>query len=144
MVLDERLRQSGKGSTPLRPEQGLGRKRNEVQRLWPCGREKKGKVMIARIWHGIVPEAKAEAYTEYLKRTGIPGYRAAPGNRGVQLLRCLEDGKAHFLLLTHWESMDAIRRFAGDDPEKARYYPEDAQFLIELEPRVKHYEPVDV
>lgn len=100
--------------------------------------------MIARIWQGIVPEAKAEAYTEYLKRTGIPDYQATPGNRGVQLLRCLEDGKAHFLLLTYWESMDAIRRFAGDDPEKARYYPEDTQFLIEFEPRVRHYEPVEI
>ena len=100
--------------------------------------------MIARIWHGIVPEAKADAYTEYLKRTGIPDYQATPGNRGVQLLRRFEDGKAHFLLVTHWESMDAIRRFAGDEPEKARYYPEDTEFLIELEPRVSHYEPVEI
>jgi heme-degrading monooxygenase HmoA len=96
--------------------------------------------VIARLWHGAVPEAKADAYLEYLERTGIPDYRATPGNRGVQVLRRTEDGRTHFLLLTLWESWDAIRAFAGDDVERARYYPEDEAFLLELEPRVTHYE----
>jgi hypothetical protein len=47
---------------------------------------------------------------------------------------------AHFLLLTLWDSRDAIRAFAGDDMDCARYYPEDAAFLLELEPTVTHYE----
>lgn len=46
----------------------------------------------------------------------------------------------HYLLLTLWDSVDAIRRFAGDEYEKARYYPEDKNFLLELEPFVTHYE----
>lgn len=98
--------------------------------------------MIARLWHGAVPEARGDAYLEYLERTGLPDYRATPGNRGVQVLRRTEGGRAHFLLITLWESWDAIRAFAGDDPERARYYPEDAEFLLELEPRVTHYEVV--
>ena len=50
--------------------------------------------------------------------------------------------KAHFLLLTLWESEDAIKRFAGSNIEKAKYYPEDELFLLELEPTVTHYEVV--
>lgn len=98
--------------------------------------------MIARLWHGAVPESRGDAYLEYLERTGLPDYRATPGNRGVQVLRRNEDGRTHFLLVTLWESWDAIRAFAGDDLERARYYPEDAEYLLELEPRVTHYEVV--
>ena len=96
--------------------------------------------MIARTWHGVVPEAKADAYLDYLNRTGVPGYRATPGNRGVHVLRRTEDGRTHFLLLSLWESWDAIRAFAGDDLDRARYYPEDREYLLELEPTVTHYE----
>jgi len=48
----------------------------------------------------------------------------------------------HFITLTFWESLESIRAFAGDDVEKAKYYPEDADFLLEYEPRVVHYEVV--
>lgn len=96
--------------------------------------------MIARTWHGVVPEEKGDAYLDYLNRTGVPDYRATPGNRGVHVLRRTEDGRTHFLLLTFWDSWDAIRAFAGDDVERARYYPEDREYLLELEPTVTHYE----
>lgn len=96
--------------------------------------------MIARLWHGAVPAAKADEYMRYLELTGLPDYRATAGNRGVFVLRQIEGGVAHFLLITHWESEEAIRRFAGDDPGRARYYPEDAKFLLALEPTVSHYE----
>jgi heme-degrading monooxygenase HmoA len=96
--------------------------------------------MIARTWHGIVPADRADAYFAYLLRTGVPDYRATPGNRGVQVLRRVEGDQAHFLLISLWESMDAIKAFAGDDVEAARYYPDDTAFLLELEPTVTHYE----
>jgi heme-degrading monooxygenase HmoA len=96
--------------------------------------------MIARTWHGMVPAERADEYLTYLERTGLPDYRATPGNRGVWVLRRTEGGRAHFLLVSLWESMDAIRAFAGDDVEQARYYLEDRDFLLELEPRVTHYE----
>jgi heme-degrading monooxygenase HmoA len=96
--------------------------------------------MIARTWHGAVPEAQGDAYFTYLQRTGVPDLQATPGNRGVFVMRRVQEGCAHFLLISLWESLDAIRAFAGADVERARYYPEDAAFLVELEPRVTHYE----
>lgn len=96
--------------------------------------------MIARIWRGVTPQTKSEAYLEYLRRTGERECRATPGNRGVFIL-CREiDGKAEFLFLSLWESMESIRAFAGPDLEKAVYYPEDAEYLLEMEPGVAHYD----
>ena len=96
--------------------------------------------MIARTWHGRVPAAKADAYHEYLLRTGVADYAKTAGNRGVYVLRRREGEVAHFLLITHWESVEAIKGFAGEDYERARYYPEDDDFLLEREPFVTHYE----
>ena len=96
--------------------------------------------MIARNWHGRVPAAQADAYLAYLQRTGIPDYQRTPGNRGVFVFRRIEGGEAHFLLTSLWDSLDAIRAFAGEDLERARYYPEDTAYLLELEPKVTHYE----
>lgn len=96
--------------------------------------------MIARTWHGAVPAEKANAYYEYLMATGVPDYRKTEGNRGVFVLRRTEGEVTHFLLLTLWESLDAIEAFAGQNIERARYYPEDSEYLLELEPLVKHYD----
>jgi heme-degrading monooxygenase HmoA len=96
--------------------------------------------MIARTWHGRVPASKAEAYHAYLLRTGLADYQATPGNRGVLVQRWVEGDVAHFLLTTLWDSVDAIKRFAGEDYERARYYPEDDEFLLEREPSVHHAE----
>jgi heme-degrading monooxygenase HmoA/uncharacterized damage-inducible protein DinB len=67
---------------------------------------------------------------------------ATPGNRGVYLLRRREGGRARFRVLSLWDSLDGIRRFAGEDPERARYYPEDARFLEALAPQVEHFDVV--
>lgn len=96
--------------------------------------------MIARLWHGAVEAARADDYMRYLEKTGLPDYRATPGNRGVYALRRTEARVEHFLLVSLWESWEAIRAFAGEDLDRARYYPEDAGFLLELEPTVTHYE----
>jgi heme-degrading monooxygenase HmoA len=98
--------------------------------------------MIARIWHGEVAPEKADEYVEYLNRTGVPDYRATEGNRGVYVLRRTEDGRTHFLTVSFWESLEGIRGFAGPDAERARYYPEDEEFLLGFEPTVGHYEVV--
>jgi heme-degrading monooxygenase HmoA len=103
---------------------------------WPI----KETIMIARTWHGVTPSSKADQYLDYLNDTGIPDYQTTPGNQGVYVLRRIEGDRAHFLLLSLWESIDAIKQFAGPDFEKARYYPEDKEFLLELEPNVDHYE----
>ena len=92
--------------------------------------------MIARTWHGRVPAVKADAYYDYLLRTGVPDYRRTPGNRGVYVLRRKEGAVAHFLLISLWDSLACIRAFAGEAVDQARYYSEDADYLLEFEPIV--------
>jgi heme-degrading monooxygenase HmoA len=96
--------------------------------------------MIARIWHGKTRASDADAYVEYLFQSGIPAYRATPGNRGAWVLRRMDGDTAHFVTLTFWESRDAIVTFAGTDIEVAKYYPEDEKYLLEFEPTAGHYE----
>ncbi|HEU5303839.1 MAG TPA: hypothetical protein VFU40_04265 [Gemmatimonadales bacterium] len=96
--------------------------------------------MIARTWRGATKAEDAEAYAEYLERTGFAEYRKTPGNRGVLGLRRIVDGRAEFLLVSLWESEAAVRRFAGDHVEKAVFYPEDERFLVERDEHVSHYE----
>lgn len=98
--------------------------------------------MIARTWRGVTRAADADRYVEHLHATGFPGYRDAEGNRGVLALRRVQGDRAEFLLVTLWESEEAIRRFAGDDPGRAVFYPGDDPFLLERGERVDHYEVV--
>ena len=100
--------------------------------------------MIARQWHGRVRAADAETYYDYLLRTGLSDYRNTPGNRGVLVFRRREAEVVHYLLTTLWDSWDSIRAFAGEDVERARYYPEDTRYLLELEPTVTHFDVLDV
>src|SRR5579859_1782205 len=72
-------------------------------------------VMIARIWRGVTPASKANEYFEYMMATGIKDYFETKGNQGVYVLRRIGEERAEFLLLTLWESWDAIRQFAGDE-----------------------------
>jgi len=98
--------------------------------------------MIARSWDGVTPAAQADEYADYVRRTGVTDLAATDGNLGVYLLRRRDGDRARFRVLSLWGSMEGIRRFAGDDPERARYYPEDARFLLTLEPHVEHFDVV--
>ena len=98
--------------------------------------------MIGRIWRGRTPASKSDAYLRFLQGTGLREYRETEGNRGVIVLRRESEGIAEFTLLTLWDSMEAIRRFAGDEPQRARYYPEDDDFLLEMPEYVDHYQVV--
>lgn len=95
---------------------------------------------IARIWRGVTLAEKGDEYYDYLVETGLADYRAVSGNQGVQVLRRTFEGKTEFLLISYWESYEAIRAFAGDDIERAVYYSHDQEFLLELEPKVVHYD----
>ena len=96
--------------------------------------------VIARIWHGVTPAARSDEYLEFLNRTGVPDYRTTEGNRAVYVLRRIEEDRAHFLTLTFWDDMEDVKGFAGSDPNKAKYYPQDEEFLLGFEPTVEHYE----
>jgi heme-degrading monooxygenase HmoA len=71
--------------------------------------------MVTRIWHGVTPAAKSDEYLNLMRTVAIPDYRSTPGNKGAYALRRLEGDTAHFLVITFWESEEAIRAFAGDD-----------------------------
>jgi hypothetical protein len=96
--------------------------------------------MIARIWHGIVPVLKGDAYLELMRTVALPEYLATAGNRGAWCLRRTEAEVTHFEMLTFWEDTDAIKRFAGDDYIMAKYYDFDPGYLIEMKANVRHYE----
>lgn len=95
--------------------------------------------MICRMWHGRTSRSNADAYQSFLVRRAIPDYRSVTGNIDVAILRRDEGDVTHFLTVTHWQSEDAIRAFAGDELLKAKYYPEDRRYLLEFEPVVQHY-----
>ncbi|HEY7489184.1 MAG TPA: hypothetical protein VH912_32400 [Streptosporangiaceae bacterium] len=94
---------------------------------------------IVRVWRGATRSSDGDAYERYLDGTGFAEYKATEGNRGVFLTRRDIDGKAWLCCVTLWESMDAVRAFAGDDPERAVFYPEDDRFLVDRELTVSHY-----
>lgn len=97
--------------------------------------------MIARTWRGWVETSRAEEYVGYLNRTGLADYAATPGNKGAHLLRRdLEDGRTEFVTVSFWESMDAVRRFAGEEADQAVFYPEDDDFLVDRETTVAHFD----
>ena len=98
--------------------------------------------MIARTWRGAVRRADADAYASYLERTGVAAYASTPGNRGVVVLRRDAGEATEYLLLTLWDSLDAVRAFAGDAYATAVFYPEDDRFLVSRDVTSDHYEVV--
>lgn len=95
--------------------------------------------MIARIWRGAVRSEDGAAYAEYMRETGVRGYAQTPGNRGAWMLRRDDGGRTEFVMFTLWDSLDAVKAFAGEDYEVAVFYPEDERFLIERDDTAAHY-----
>ena len=98
--------------------------------------------MIARIWQGRTRPGMGKAYYSYLEETGLKEYRATPGCRDVLVLTRDEGSETEYLILTLWDDMDAIKRFAGPEPERAVYYPEDDKYFAkdQRQPYVRHYD----
>ena len=96
--------------------------------------------MIARIWHGRTKAQDFEAYTQFLKERAIPDYQNTRGFVRLIFLRQLNGNEGHFKLITFWENLNVVKNFAGEDYEKAKYYPEDKNYLLEFEEKVEHYE----
>jgi heme-degrading monooxygenase HmoA len=95
---------------------------------------------VARIWHGRTPEAKADEYARYLYDESVRKFESIKGCLGVQVFRQTRDGTAEFMVISYWESRDAIRGFAGEDIRKTRHLPRDPEYLLELEPTVEHFD----
>ena len=99
--------------------------------------------MIARLWRGAVRAEDADEYAAYVQRTGIEGYLQTPGNQGAWLLRRPDGDREEIVTLSFWDSVQAIEAFAGDDIDKAVYYPDDDRYLLERDPNVLHYQVPD-
>lgn len=89
--------------------------------------------MILRTWHGRTRRSDASAYEKFMKERAAPDYASVDGLIHLYFTRRDEDDISHFLLVTLWRDMDAVKAFAGADPAKAKYYPEDDMYLLEKE-----------
>jgi heme-degrading monooxygenase HmoA len=96
--------------------------------------------MIARTWRGAVRREDGDAYAAYMQDTGVAGYANTPGNRGVWMLRRDIGEVTEFVMFTLWDSLDAVKSFAGANHETAVFYPEDDRFLVERDLTSAHYD----
>jgi heme-degrading monooxygenase HmoA len=99
--------------------------------------------MIIREWRGRAGRSQADAYPRHFRERVISELREVPGFMGAQLSRRDVDGGVEFLVLTRWQSMDAIRGFAGMEVDKAVVEPGAAAALVEFDERVRHYEVIE-
>jgi heme-degrading monooxygenase HmoA len=99
--------------------------------------------VISRHWRGLVRPDQARAYEKHLLEQTLPELKEIPGFVDVALhRRRVEDG-VEFLVVTRWESMEAISRFAGSDTEAAVVPDEVDAMMVEYDRRVKHFEVVE-
>jgi heme-degrading monooxygenase HmoA len=96
--------------------------------------------MIGRLWHGWTAPENANAYEQLLRSQILPGIQRIPGYRGAQLLRRDANGEVEFVTLTLFDSLDAVRAFAGEDYEVAVVLPEAERLLTRFDERSTHYE----
>ncbi|MQA87620.1 MAG: hypothetical protein GEV03_24105 [Streptosporangiales bacterium] len=99
-------------------------------------------VVIARIWHATATADGADAYREHFTGSVLPALRELDGHRGAYLLRRDRDGHVELQVITLWESLDAVRRFAGPDVEAAVVEPEARAVLTDFDAKVAHHSVV--
>jgi heme-degrading monooxygenase HmoA len=98
-------------------------------------------VAILREWRAEVRKTDSSEYIDYIRTTGLADYRKTPGNMGAMIaVREIDEERTEVITLSLWSSWDAIRSFAGEPPDQARYYPQDDRFLLTRPDKVKHYE----
>jgi heme-degrading monooxygenase HmoA len=95
--------------------------------------------MITRIWRGWTRPEDTTGYAEYILTTGIAEYEATPGNQGAYLISRPDGDRTEFLTISFWDTYDAIVAFAGENIDRAVFYPEDDRYLIDRETTVKHF-----
>lgn len=98
--------------------------------------------MIGRLWQGWTTRANADAYEQLLRTRILPGIHRVTGYRGAYLLRRDAGNEVEFITLTLFESLEAVRAFAGPDHEKAVILPDVEPLLSRYDPRARHFEIV--
>ncbi|HZY90390.1 MAG TPA: antibiotic biosynthesis monooxygenase [Gemmataceae bacterium] len=98
--------------------------------------------MIARVWSAQTTPAQAPAYARHLCDQVLPAIRKVPGYAGGKLLERALAGAVEIVVITFWESAEAVQRFAGADLEEAVVAEEAAALLTHFDRRVRHYEVV--
>ncbi|HWE86765.1 MAG TPA: hypothetical protein VG267_17605 [Terracidiphilus sp.] len=96
--------------------------------------------MIARTWRGWTTPANANSYENFLKHRLLPGLRALEGYRGGQILRRDLPTESEFVVINYFDSIDAVKRFAGDNYTVAAFEPEAKLLLSRIENEATHYE----
>jgi heme-degrading monooxygenase HmoA len=94
------------------------------------------------MWHGWTSRENADAYERMLRTTILPGIHRVAGYRGADLLRRDDGSEVEFVTITHFDSMDAVRAFAGADYETPVIHPEAQGLLSRYDARSTHYETV--
>lgn len=95
--------------------------------------------MIVRTWAGRTMLKDGDVYERFMIERAAPDYRSVEGLKKLYFTRRDEGDVAHFLLITVWESMAAIQAFAGADPSRAKYYPEDDRYLLEKDAHASNH-----
>jgi heme-degrading monooxygenase HmoA len=96
--------------------------------------------MIARTWRGTATPEKADAYHRHFTNNVAPHLTDIAGHQGAYLLKREISGQVEFLAVTLWDSMEAIRNFAGADPDRAVVEPEARAALSAFDDFASHYE----
>ena len=96
--------------------------------------------MIGRVWHGWTTPENADAYDALLRSEVLPGIDRIDGFRGAHMLRRDAGDEVEFMTLTVFDSLEAVRDFAGEDFEVAVVPPEARELLAHFDERSEHYE----
>jgi antibiotic biosynthesis monooxygenase (ABM) superfamily enzyme len=96
--------------------------------------------VIERVWRGWIAREKAQAYSDFLQHAFLPAAHAIPGYLGARVLRRDVGDEVEFMTITHFDSLEAIRGFAGDELDRAHVAPEAQQLLSRWDERVSHFE----
>lgn len=100
------------------------------------------KTLIARIWHGWTTPANADAYENLLRTKILPGIRQTHDCKGIHLFRRHAGDEVEFITLLFFDSLETIRKFAGEDYEAAVVPPEARRLLARFDARSQHYETI--
>ena len=99
--------------------------------------------MISRQWRGLAKSNQAQNYVKHLRTETFPALRKIPGFVDASILSRPVGGGVEFLVVTRWESLDSVTKFAGVDPEAAVVPAEVAAMMIDYDQRVTHFEVIE-